>query len=257
MKRMMGRGLHSRLRGNGVARRNDGVRPRRGEMSRAWRRESRGNARRKLDAWVDANLPLALRARAKARWFAGWRQQLALLLEAYGRRREDGGVASFETHRSRSDVLYLAFRQLREELAFKLQDVRIFRTRHLRGLVSLWMVQGIEASTINLRLSVLRAFARWIGKAGVVPKTADLGRIGFTPCVAARHSAAREDKSWVRSGCGAWRRSGLGRTRIGAAGASRFLRGPRADGCGMCLFFPIGIGSCSRLVRRSLGLAIR
>ncbi len=126
----------------------------------------------------------------------GWRQQLALLLEAYGRVREDGGVASFETTRSRSDVLYLAFRQLREELGCKLQDVRIFRTRHLRKLVSLWVSQGIEASTINLRLSVLRAFARWIGKAGVVPKTNDLGRIGVSPRCAARVSVAMEDKSW-------------------------------------------------------------
>ena len=170
--------------------------PARDARGRAWRREARGNARRNLDAWVDAHLPMEMRARAKARWFAGWRQQLALLLEAYGRRREDGGVASFETTRSRSDVLYLAFRQLREELGCKLQDVRIFRTRHLRKLVSLWISQGIEASTINLRLSVLRAFARWIGKAGVVPRTNDLGRIGMSPRCAARVSVAMEDKSW-------------------------------------------------------------
>jgi integrase len=165
-------------------------------VRRARQRESRGNARRNLDAWVDGHLPIGMRARAKACWFRGWRQQLALLLEAFGRRREDGGVASFETHRSRSDVLYLAFGQLREVLGCKLQDVRVFRTRHLRKLLAHWTAQGIEASTINLRLSVLRGFARWIGKAGVVPGTKDLGSIGFGREVAARVTYATSDKSW-------------------------------------------------------------
>ena len=166
---------------------------------RARRRESHGNARRNLDAWVDQHLPMAMRARAKACWFRGWRQQLALLLEAYGRQREDGRVASFETHRSRSDVLYLAFGQLREKLGCKLQDVRVFRTRHLKELIAYWTAQGIEASTINLRLSVLRTFARWIGKAGVVPGTKDLASIGFAPEVAARVTYATRDKSWDRA----------------------------------------------------------
>ena len=89
---------------------------RRVRRGRECRRESRGNARRNLDAWVDARLPCELRARAKARWFAGWRQQLALLLQAFGRVREDGKIAAFETTRSRGDVLFLVFRQLREEL---------------------------------------------------------------------------------------------------------------------------------------------
>lgn len=165
-------------------------------VRRTRERECRGNARRNLDAWVDANLPMAMRARAKACWFRGWKQQLALLLEAYGGRREDGGVASFETQRSRSDVLYLAFGQLREKLGCKLQDVRVFRTRHLQRLIAHWKESGIEASTINLRLSVLRTFARWIGKAGVVPGVKDLGSIGFEPEVAARVTYATRDKSW-------------------------------------------------------------
>jgi len=168
-------------------------------VRRARRRESHGNARQNLDAWVDRQLPMAMRARAKACWFRGWRQQLALLLEAHGRRREDGGVASFETHRSRSDVLYLAFGQLRERLGCKMQDVRAFRTRHLKRLIAHWTSQGIEASTINLRLSVLRTFARWIGKAGVVPGTKELASLGFERETAARVTYATQDKSWDRS----------------------------------------------------------
>jgi integrase len=166
------------------------------QVRRARERESRGNARRNLDAWVDAHLPIAMRARAKACWFRGWRQQLALLLEAFGGRREDGGVASFETQRSRSDVLYLVFGQLRDKLGCKLQDVRVFRTRHLRKLLAHWVASRIEASTINLRLSVLRAFARWIGKAGVVPGVKELASIGFSPEVAARVTYAVKDRSW-------------------------------------------------------------
>lgn len=192
-------------------------------VRRARERECRGNARRNLDAWVDAQLPMAMRARAKACWFRGWKQQLALLLEAYGGRREDGGVASFETQRSRSDVLYLAFGQLREKLGCKLQDVRVFRTRHLQRLIAHWKESGIEASTINLRLSVLRAFARWIGKAGVVPGVKDLGSIGFGPEVAARVTYATRNKSWDVHG--AHRSSELGRPHQSPVASAKDPRG--------------------------------
>jgi hypothetical protein len=62
-----------------------------------------------LDAWMDQHLPMAMRAGegVPAPWMAA---TVGALLEAYGRRHEDGGVASFETHRSRNDVLCLAFK---------------------------------------------------------------------------------------------------------------------------------------------------
>jgi integrase len=160
-------------------------------------RERKGNARRKLNAWVDRNLPAELRQQAKDRWFeGGWREQLAILLKAYGDRREDGGVAAFETQRARSETLFLAFGQLREDLGCKLNDVRIFATKHLRKLIALWIARGQGSATINQRLSILRSFARWIRKPGVVPSTNDLERIGFDPEVAKRVSVATQDKSW-------------------------------------------------------------
>ena len=160
-------------------------------------RDRKENARRKLNAWVERCLPPEVREQAKARWFnGGTREQLAILLKSFGSIRENGKVASFETLKARQETLYLAFGQLRDELGCKMADVRVFKAKHVRRLIGLWIAKGNEPSTINKRLSILRTFARWIGKPGVVPGVDKLAHVGYSPKVAARRSAATEDKSW-------------------------------------------------------------
>lgn len=148
--------------------------------------------------FIERRMPFEMRERAIRGWARGYQVQLALLLEAFGARRVNGRNASFRTRESRGEVLYPAFAALRQ-MDYKIDNVMCLRTAHVQALIARWVAEGNAASTINQRLSVLRIFAGWIGKAGLVPPLAKLGALGFDPSVAGRKSTAQRDKSWDRS----------------------------------------------------------
>lgn len=160
------------------------------------RRLQRLNGRHNLKQWVDIYIRRDRRERAMALWPHGWKMQLALVLDEFGGLREDGTRASHQTRETRGDILYLTFQELHDELGCKINDVRTFSTRHVRKLLQLWISSGIASATIATRLTVLRLFAGWIGKTGMVPQLKGLARLGFDPSIAQRTTVAVENKAW-------------------------------------------------------------
>jgi site-specific recombinase XerD len=74
---------------------------------------------------------------------------------------------SNRTQDKREEVLFLAFNTLRE-LGYGLQRAQDLGERHVRVLMEHWESEGLSASTLQNRLSVLRTFAKWVGKSGMV-----------------------------------------------------------------------------------------
>ncbi len=126
---------------------------------------------------------------------ADWKRELAALLRVHGRISHDRArVLSTATLEKRSDVLYAAFKQLRE-LGYKLPSVRSLGGRHVRALCEAWRERNLSRSEYQNRLSVLRTFAGWIGKPGLVDQIARDYRTETR-----RTYAARVDKSWSARG---------------------------------------------------------
>ena len=148
-------------------------------------------------AFIRRVFPPDRQERALREWHYGVTKQIALVLAAFGHRRLDGLPASIRTHAVRAEVLFPAFRELREALGFRLRTIRRFNEHHWQALVWLWVREGIAASTINTRLSVLRVFARWIGKPGLIPEVTELSQFAFAPETARRVSHATANRGWA------------------------------------------------------------
>ncbi|MGH8291475.1 MAG: phage integrase N-terminal domain-containing protein [Steroidobacteraceae bacterium] len=125
----------------------------------------------------------------------GWKTSLAAVLKAHNGARRDGAVASFATRDKRADVLYAGFKRL-HELGFRMEAVTSLRGKHIEALAEDWEARRLSASTLQNNLSIFRAFAEWIGKAGMVRGIEHYLGSGTT----ARSSIAREDKSWSGRG---------------------------------------------------------
>nr|WP_294865294.1 integrase domain-containing protein [uncultured Pseudogulbenkiania sp.] len=122
-----------------------------------------------------------------------YKRELTDLLheKAHGHARKNKIVAS-ATIKKRKEVLFLAFRQLRE-LGFKLQSVQNLRPKHIQALFKTWEQQNISASTLQQRHSVLKTFMMWIGRPGAIQP---LSNLVSNPESAKRVYRAVKDKSW-------------------------------------------------------------
>jgi hypothetical protein len=97
----------------------------------------------------------------------GWRVSLGKIIRENNGRETDGSTASFPTQAMRKEVLTKSFETLREA-GYKLNDVRGFGSRHMNKLAELWKSQGLSAITLQSNTSVMRTFAEWINKPGMV-----------------------------------------------------------------------------------------
>jgi integrase len=123
-----------------------------------------------------------------------WEHDLRRLLKAHGRVSADGTrVLSTATLAKRSEVLMAAFRTLRE-MGYG-TSVHGVGSRHIQALCERWKAEGLSASEFATRLSVLRTFANWIKKPGLVDPVARAYR-----AESRRTLTAREDKSWQGHG---------------------------------------------------------
>ncbi|NEX64905.1 site-specific integrase [Noviherbaspirillum galbum] len=78
------------------------------------------------------------------------------------------GHASLQTQKTRTNVLFKCFGELRNECGCKIEDPKNIKPRHIGRLVQLWKAKGIAASTIKNNLSILAIFCEWVGKPGLV-----------------------------------------------------------------------------------------
>lgn len=83
------------------------------------------------------------------------------------------------------------------QVAYKLESPYSLKRKHVEALVADWMARDLSASYVHNMLSMLRVFAEWIGKRGLVPSAEEV-----IPDTAKkrRRLVALFDKSW--SGCG-------------------------------------------------------
>ena len=126
-----------------------------------------------------------------------WQAQLARILT------EHSGVASRRhkiignaTKDKRGAVLYLAFRQLWKD-GYAIRNPRNLRENHIRHLVTKWEKEELSASTLQTRISILRTYAEWIGKPGMVKASEEYVS---DPEKIRRQYVAVEDKSWTTKG---------------------------------------------------------
>ncbi|WP_374514038.1 phage integrase N-terminal domain-containing protein [Niveibacterium sp.] len=127
----------------------------------------------------------------------GWKRELTVLIATQGyvgsRKRKP---ISNRTQDKRQDVLFLAFRTLKG-LGFRIKHVSDFGDRHVKALMQHWEEAGLAAATLQVRLSILRTLAEWLGKGGMVK---GIDNYLKDPSRGRRTVAAQHDHSWSAYG---------------------------------------------------------
>lgn len=120
------------------------------------------------------------------------------LLERYARVRENGNVASHTTAQRRKETLRTCFNNL-WDIGYRIVNPENLSHKHVEALCRYWYKTGKAVSTIQGRLSVLRIFAGWLGKKGMIKELhtylpdvdKDLLKV---------RAAAKQSKSWLENG---------------------------------------------------------
>ncbi|MFC5477203.1 integrase domain-containing protein [Massilia suwonensis] len=124
--------------------------------------------------------------------------QLNAILQANAGTRTNGKVASERTKSAIGEALHADFRRL-SALGFKLQKPDNLGDKHVRALCMSWHSDGFTAKTIQVKLSYLRIFCRWIGKGDMVKDAPHY--LPHVPKGELRvKAAATSSKSWVANG---------------------------------------------------------
>lgn len=135
-----------------------------------------------------------------------WKGQLAAIIEQHNEMHAfRHKTISHGTREARRQSLFRMFGLLRQ-LGFLVAPANI-GDRHVRALVRYWCAQpaagmpvreqACSAAYIQQQLSILRVFAGWIGKAGLVREAKAYVE---EPALVARHYAAERDYSWASNG---------------------------------------------------------
>jgi site-specific recombinase XerC len=106
----------------------------------------------------------------------------------------DGG---YSTQATRRRMLDLVANQL-EELGFRRMQAKSLKPKHIDALVSLWKDQGIGVGTRKNRLSVLRWWAKKVGKADIIAADNSVYGIGRRKLVAETSKAQSIDPDKLR-----------------------------------------------------------
>lgn len=117
----------------------------------------------------------------------------AIIRDHNGRTANDRRNSRAKTRAERAQKIRKAFEDL-AGLGYRLADPRNLGERHVIALVKKWEDDGLSPSSIQNRLSFLRTFSRWIGKAGMVKVSehySDRAR---------RTLVAKKDLSWSGNG---------------------------------------------------------
>jgi integrase len=127
------------------------------------------------------------------------RDSLQRIITANIKSNVDGSVSSHATRNKYANGLHKIFRDL-EALGFKLSDAKNLKGKHLVALGKEWERQALEGklkpSTIQGKFSVLRVFAHWIGKDGMVEATNKYVDLALVK----RSSVCTHDLSWLAQG---------------------------------------------------------
>lgn len=124
--------------------------------------------------------------------------QLNAILHKHSGTRTNGKVASERTKSAIGEALRAEFRRL-SHLGFKIQKPENLGDKHIEALCKSWHSEGFTAKTIQVKLSYLRIFCRWVGKGDMVKNAPhylpDIPRSDLRVTTAAASS-----KSWAAHG---------------------------------------------------------
>jgi integrase len=127
----------------------------------------------------------------------GWQSELRAIVESSNHMSVNGDRRVGRlTKQSRIQKLYQGFHEL-IELGYKIQNPRNFNEKHMKVLASYWEEKGLNASTIQNRISVFRTFADWIGKEGMIKESE---AYVSDPKNVKRSQVAKRDMSWTAAG---------------------------------------------------------
>lgn len=102
--------------------------------------------------------------------------------------------ASFKTQERRMYTVCRSFEELRE-LGFKLETPHALASKHIQALVDHWVADQQMGSTLENKLTNLRAFCSWMGKRGLV---LTLGAyVDREAAGVVRKYTTTDDKSWI------------------------------------------------------------
>lgn len=128
---------------------------------------------------------------------SGWKDELIGLIATQGKfGAKRLKPISNRTQDMRQEVLFLAFRTL-PKLGFRVKRISDFGERHVQALMKHWEAEGLAASTLQLRLSILRTLAGWLGKRGMVK---GIDSYLEDPSRGRRQTTAQHDHSWSAVG---------------------------------------------------------
>ena len=129
----------------------------------------------------------------------GWKGRLKQLIsdnnKNHGVRNK---IVSVNTKKDREEILFQSFNQLREH-GFLIKNPINFQERHFIVLLRLWLDQGLSASTIQKKASVIRVFCGWINKGNMI-KTLEHYITPEEKHRVTRRQATEVDKSWNPNG---------------------------------------------------------
>ena len=74
---------------------------------------------------------------------------------------------SFATQEKRRKVITACFAELKAA-GYRLKDPSDFANRHMVFLARKWEQEGLEPSTIQNKISIMRLFSSWINKKGMI-----------------------------------------------------------------------------------------
>lgn len=95
------------------------------------------------------------------------KNQLNAILQKHSGTRTNGKVASERTKSAIGESLRADFVRL-SHLGFKLQNPENLGEKHIEALCKSWHSEGFTAKTMQVKLSYLRIFCRWVGKGNMV-----------------------------------------------------------------------------------------
>lgn len=107
------------------------------------------------------------------------------------RRANGKGVASYKTQDERRATILLAVAQL-WMLGYRIRKLESLSAKHVEALVTYWHEDGLSASMLHTRLSMLRVACDWMGKENVVKDITDY----LPEDVIRRRTVVKESKAW-------------------------------------------------------------
>lgn len=124
-----------------------------------------------------------------------WKDELQSIISKHNSTRVNGKVASHKTQADRAAYLFKFFYDLRE-MGYAASPSNI-KQKHIQAACEYYESKNLSAATLQTYLMHLRVYCRWIGKHGIVGKTAE--RFS-SPEIGKRIYAAQTDKSWSGNG---------------------------------------------------------